>query len=161
MANLDRYRMTVRYKGLHGLSEIGFKKRDILLEDLFPTADKVVLSMAGSFHKLDEAAALMYEVPDLRFGVAESDHLLELAGETGTHSILDVTHLAARPEFAAAAPMLASDLRTIFGTDRPTREQAEDAAIDIGEELQGQAYYFAVYKDGQLSEYAFIGSSGA
>jgi hypothetical protein len=44
------------------------------------------------------------------------DHLSELAGETGTYSILDVTHLAARPEFAAAAPMLASDLRS---TNRP------------------------------------------
>jgi hypothetical protein len=92
---------------------------------------------------------------------AESiDHLLELAGENGTHSILDITHLAARLDFAAAAPMLSSDLRRFFGTDQPTHEQAEDAVDDIGDELDWQAYYFVVYKDGRPAEYAFIGSSG-
>jgi len=69
MVNLDRYRMGVAYKGLHGLSAMGFKKRETRLGDLFPTADEVILSLAGYFWKLDEAAAVIYEVPDLRFEV--------------------------------------------------------------------------------------------
>jgi len=79
MANLEHYRMRVRYKGLHGLSEIGFKKRKTLLADLFPTADEIVLSIAGCFYRLDESAAVISEVPDFRFEVVETDRVLELA----------------------------------------------------------------------------------
>ncbi len=79
MGHLDGYRLKVRYKGLDGLSEIGFKKHSVRLEDLFPTADELVLSMKAYFHRLDEAAALMYEVPDARFGVVDNQGLLELA----------------------------------------------------------------------------------
>ena len=79
MMDLDGYRTRVRYKGLEGLSEIGFKRYDVRLEDLFPTADEVILSMKAYFQRLDEAAALMYEVPDARFGVVENKGLLELA----------------------------------------------------------------------------------
>ena len=43
MMDLNRYRIKVGYKGFEGLSEIGFKERKVLLEDLFPTADKVLL----------------------------------------------------------------------------------------------------------------------
>ncbi len=79
MMDLDGYRTRVRYKGLEGLSEIGFKRYDVRLEDLFPTADELILSMKAYFHRLDEAAALMYEVPGTRFGVVENKGLLELA----------------------------------------------------------------------------------
>jgi hypothetical protein len=79
MDHLDDYRIKVRYKGLEGVSEIGFKKQQVRLDDLFPTADELVLSMKAYFQRLDEAASLMYEVPDVRFGVAESNGLLEMA----------------------------------------------------------------------------------
>jgi hypothetical protein len=71
--------MRVSYKGLEGLSEIGFKERRTLLADLFPTADEVVLSMTGCFLKVDESAAVIYEVPDLRFGVAATGGVLDMA----------------------------------------------------------------------------------
>lgn len=77
--DLDGYRLKVHYKGMEGLSEIGFKKHEVRLEDLFPTADELILSMKAYFQRLDEAAVLMYEVPDARFGVVENDGLLELA----------------------------------------------------------------------------------
>ncbi len=79
MGHLGGYRIKTRYKGLDGLSEIGFKKYEVRVEDLFPTADELVLSMKAYFYRLDEAAALMYEVPDARFGVVDNDGLLELA----------------------------------------------------------------------------------
>ena len=79
MIDLDRYRIRVGYKGLEGLSEIGFRRREALLGDLFPTADEVLLSMKGFFHKLGESASIIYEIPDTRFGVVENNHLLELA----------------------------------------------------------------------------------
>lgn len=79
MVHLHGYRIRVRYEGLEGLSEIGFKKREVLLGDLFPTADEIVLSTEACFHRLDESASIMYEVPDKRFSVVENNRLLELA----------------------------------------------------------------------------------
>ena len=79
MVPLDNYRITLRYHGLEGLSQIGFKRHNVRLDELFPTADEVVLSMKAYFHRLDEAAALMYEVPTTRFGIVASDRRLELA----------------------------------------------------------------------------------
>jgi hypothetical protein len=79
MIHLDGYRVRVHYHGLEGLSEIGFKRRQVRLDELFPTADELILSTKAYFQRLDEAASLLYEVPDVRFGIAESNGLLELA----------------------------------------------------------------------------------
>ena len=79
MTNFDRLRMRVTYKGLDGLSACGFRSREVPLGELFPTADEVVLTMAGCFHKLGEAATVIYEVPDKRFDVASTDGVLDLA----------------------------------------------------------------------------------
>lgn len=61
------------------LSEVGFKKQEILLGDLFPTADEIVLSMEGCFHRLEESASVMYEISSKRFGVVEDNGRLEMA----------------------------------------------------------------------------------
>jgi hypothetical protein len=79
MIDLNRYRLKIQYHGLEGYSEIGFKKRKAVLDDLFPTADELILSMKAYFLKLDQAAAIIYEIPDLSFDVVESDRILELA----------------------------------------------------------------------------------
>ena len=102
MGNLDRYRMGVGYGGLYGLSEMGFKKRQTRLSDLFPTADEVILSLAGCFWKLDKAAAVIYEVPDLRFEVVATDQVLELAvpNPSGDYAGLIIDVLAEDKESA-------------------------------------------------------------
>jgi hypothetical protein len=79
MIDLDRYRLKIQYKGLEGFSEIGFKKRQTVLADLFPTADELILSMTAYFQKLDRSAFLIYEVPDQRFDVADTNRVLDLA----------------------------------------------------------------------------------
>jgi len=79
MLHLDHYRMRVRYKGLEGLSEVGFTQQQVRLEDLFPTADRLILSMKAYFQRLGSAASIIYEVPDLRFGVVEENRVFEMA----------------------------------------------------------------------------------
>jgi len=79
MIDLDRYRLKIQYKGLEGLSEIGFKKHKALVADLFPTADELFLSMKAYFQKLGQSASIIYEVPEMRFEVVDSNRLLELA----------------------------------------------------------------------------------
>lgn len=79
MIDRDHYRLRVQYHGLTGFSEIGFKKREPPVADLFPTADELILAMKAYFHKLDEAATVIYEVPDARFEVVEDNRVLEVA----------------------------------------------------------------------------------
>ena len=114
MGHLDSYRLKVRYKGLDGLSEIGFKKYELRLDDLFPTADELILSMKAYFHRLDEAAALMYEAPDARFGVVEDQGLLELAvpDSRGDYTGLIVDVLALD---VTDAQMMMSDIERTCG----------------------------------------------
>ena len=114
MANLDRYRMGVAYKGFHGLSEMGFKKREVRLDDVFPTADEVVLALAGYFWKVDGAAAVIYEVPDLRFEVVAEGGVLDLAlaNPNGDYTAVIIDVLARDNE---EARMMAEDIETAMG----------------------------------------------
>jgi hypothetical protein len=79
MVHLDGYRIRVHYQGREGLSEIGFKRRCVRLNELFPSADELIVATKAYFQRWEEAAALLYEVPEVRFGVVESNRLLELA----------------------------------------------------------------------------------
>jgi hypothetical protein len=114
MFELDRYRLKIQYKGLEGFSEIGFKKHETLLADLFPTADELILAMKAYFHKLDQSASLIYEVPDMRFDVVDDNHVLELAvpnphGES-MGVIIDVLALDIRN-----AHLMMADIETTCG----------------------------------------------
>jgi hypothetical protein len=89
------------------------------------------------------------------------DELLEQAGESGTHSILDITRVASRRVFAAAVPLPTRVLNSLFGTAEPLRGQVEEHWADIAERVDPwQAYYLVVFGDGRPLEYAFIGCSG-
>jgi hypothetical protein len=92
---------------------------------------------------------------------ASIEELLEEAAEEGTHSILDITHVASQREFGAATRLPPRMLERHFGTTQPTREQVEELALDIADYLdRWEAFYFVVYRAGQPDEYAFIGCSG-
>lgn len=86
--------------------------------------------------------------------------LLMQAGESGTHSILDITRVGKRPAHATAFPLGADVLLSTFGTAEPTRAQVEATQLAFAEELHWQAVYFAIYLDGSPAEWAFVGSSG-
>ena len=89
------------------------------------------------------------------------DELLELSGECGTHSILDIEHVAPKLGFAAAAPLSPAALRRAFGSAEPTHDEVEQRWSDIAERLgRWQARYFVVFRDGKPHEYAFVGCSG-
>ena len=89
------------------------------------------------------------------------DELLEAAEDSGTHSVLDIEHVGARPAIGVAAPLSPAALRRHFGADPPTHAQVETHWGDIAETLKrGHARYLAVHHDGQPHEYAFIGCTG-
>jgi hypothetical protein len=89
------------------------------------------------------------------------DELLEQAAECGTHSILDITRTAGRGGDGVAAPLSARELRRLFGTPRPGRNQVEERWEDIAEGLdRWRACYLVVFQEGRAREYAFVGCSG-
>jgi hypothetical protein len=89
------------------------------------------------------------------------DDLITLACENGTHSILDIQGVAARPGFAVASPMSATVIRRVFGTVTPTHAVVERRWGTFGETLRRwQCRYLTIYVNGKPHEYAFIGCSG-
>jgi hypothetical protein len=108
------------------------------------------------------ARLLGADPPGRRSGRPQSiDELLEQAAECGTHSILDITEVAARRTAGAAAPLPGRTIQKVFGNPRPTHDQVEAGWAEIAEMLgREQAYYLVVFRDGQPDEYAFIGCSG-
>lgn len=93
--------------------------------------------------------------------------LVEQAGETGTHSILDITHTSKYPDFATASPAPERILIEVFGTVRPTAEDydsyimGELANDELTENLdRWQSYYFLLYEDEQPRWLCFEGYSG-
>jgi hypothetical protein len=98
---------------------------------------------------------------------ATIEDLLTQEAESGTNSILDITHISVEPEFAAVIPMPLQMVQEIFGTDKPTREMVEakrgdpELTDDNPLAYEGwQGTYFTVYRDGKPDEIYFVGSSG-
>jgi hypothetical protein len=94
--------------------------------------------------------------------------LLEWNGEDGTHSILDIDHIASDTQVSAVAPLSHKQLEVFFGTSQPTHEiidRTEEIALyrylqeEIGR-YRSEATYIIVYKDSMPDEIFFIGYSG-
>ena len=87
------------------------------------------------------------------------EEALEIADADGTASILDIQQVSDEPDFCCAAPFSADELKTYFGSDRPTRADIE-ASEDYWEDLErGQARYAIAYANGKPAEIYFAGYS--
>lgn len=87
--------------------------------------------------------------------------LLERNGESGTHSILDITQISSTPGFCAAAPLSEQQLLDIFGTTQPTHQMIEQH-LDQVQALRRswEGTYIIVYEDDTPFEILFTGFSG-
>jgi hypothetical protein len=90
---------------------------------------------------------------------ASIDQALKAADAEGTRSILDISRIAASPDFCTASPLSDAALEQLYGTTQPTREAVEDN-MDFFEDLErGQAVYIVLYANGQPTEVLFAGYS--
>jgi hypothetical protein len=87
------------------------------------------------------------------------EEAIEDAAEEGTRSILDLEHIAAEPDFGAAAPLGDEALLEYFGTTNPTRETVERNDGFFDDIDRGQGVYVVLYKDGKPDELFFAGYS--
>jgi hypothetical protein len=94
------------------------------------------------------------------------DELLVMTGDSGTHSILDITHTADIPEFSAAVPLSKHRYLKFFGTLTPTRAQVDAALAAPGEGpgegvRRWEAVYITIHDEtGTPLDYVFLGASG-
>jgi hypothetical protein len=93
--------------------------------------------------------------------------LIQWNGEEGTHSIIDIYEIAPTSSFGVAAPLSSEELKSFFGTDKPTREIIESKETALVEFLQremgryrGEGTYIIVYKADEADEICFAGYSG-
>lgn len=90
------------------------------------------------------------------------DEALEIARESGTHSILDIDRCSLTPDFGVAYPLSFARRRELFGTDEPTITDWESAGwlAPVDRLQRWTAVYFSIYEDGQPTQLAFVGCSG-
>jgi hypothetical protein len=91
------------------------------------------------------------------------EHAREIAGEAGTHSILDIEATSTARRFAHATQLAAEELIALFGTDKPTRDAArekEKTGELFGLRDSWEAAYFTVFEGDLPSEIVFCGRSG-
>jgi hypothetical protein len=80
---------------------------------------------------------------------------------SGTHSILDIHRVASRPGRGSASPLTRKQLKKLFGTARPTREQVEARLYDLMNlRPPWRACYVVAYRGDKPREICFAGSSG-
>ena len=92
------------------------------------------------------------------------DELLQLRGESGTHSILDVVRVSPTPELGAVSPLPKSEVVKVFGSEMPTRlqieKQAKAGALESYTSERWQGIYVVVYQDANPVGIFFAGCSG-
>jgi hypothetical protein len=87
------------------------------------------------------------------------EEAVELAGATGTRSILDILRIADEPDYSCAAPLTAEQAMEYFGTERPSVDMIEHCDL-LWEELErGMARYVVVYEADVATSLVFIGYS--
>ncbi len=134
-----------------------FEELDELEPDDWHQAPQKLLA---TFAQLLERKHISVELPPAPLTI---DELLERNGYGGTHSILDIDHIASHPEFRAAIPLPEEKLLEYFGTDRQTRAMVE--RVDAEYALCGflerwEATFVIIYQDGLPTEMYFTGHSG-
>jgi hypothetical protein len=90
---------------------------------------------------------------------ASIDEAMEDADADGTRSILDLNHVAERPDFFAVAPLDEGTLRRLYGTTTPTRAMVEQKMDFLDDVERGQGVFLVLYRDGQPDELCFAGYS--
>jgi hypothetical protein len=91
------------------------------------------------------------------------EHAHEMAGEAGTHSILDIESTSTVRGFGLATPLSGDELLALFGTDKPTQavaRQKEQEGVLATLRDRWEVAYFTVFEGDQPASIVFCGHSG-
>jgi len=87
------------------------------------------------------------------------EEALEMAGEGGTRSILDIMAISDEPELCAAAPLSADELEEWFGTQKPTVEMVGESEGFWESIERGTARYVLIHDGDTPRKILFAGYS--
>ena len=87
------------------------------------------------------------------------DAALEASDADGTRSILDLDHIASRPDYGAVTRLSDAILTDLYGTTRPTREMVEPDCAFAEDLERGKGVYIVLYQGESPSELLFAGYS--
>jgi hypothetical protein len=95
---------------------------------------------------------------------ATMEELIELNGEAGTHSIIDMDGgVMDTPEFAAVAPLTSDQLQRLFDTDFPDHAVVQER-LESGELYnfcrRWEGVFITIYDGEVAAELCFVGCSG-
>jgi hypothetical protein len=94
--------------------------------------------------------------------VTGPDSLLDAQPFSGAHSVIDMTHMSASPDYNAVAPAPEEFLLAEFGTAQPSVEAIEKALDE--HRLHGfrrwHGMYLIGHTNGQPTDIFFVGASG-
>jgi hypothetical protein len=90
---------------------------------------------------------------------ASIQQAIEASDADGTRSILDIQGVADEPDFCVAAPLPAATLRSLYGTDRPSRAMVEQNMVFLEDVERGHCVYIILYSAGAPDEVLFAGYS--
>jgi hypothetical protein len=123
-----------------------------------PTALKLLVLAAKFFYAT--AAVVRWISRGFR-GPRSIEEAVELAAESGTHSILDVDRCSWTPDVGVAAPLSPARMRRLFGADKATTDELEHVISTVGESIErGHCIYFPLYENDQPVKLVFVGCSG-
>lgn len=87
------------------------------------------------------------------------EQALELAGEDGTRSILDILRIGPEPDHFVAAPLSPEEYERYFGTVKPSLAKIQ-GCDDLWDDLdRGMARYVLAYEGDRPTKIVFLGYS--
>jgi len=117
--------------------------REAIKEDLTTRLNRLI--------SLPQPTSLLEEIDELRI----------INAEEGTHSILDMRGVSEEPNYMRVAPLNDEELKSLFGTTRPTKETVEhQKELLVSKRHTWMGTYIVLFKDDKHHEIMFVGASG-
>lgn len=113
----------------------------------------------AALDKLREEVFRSGQYQGANLGAKSPEEALEIAGEDGTRSILDIKRVTESPEYFCAAPVIGSELIRYFGTDKPTLAMVENCEAFWMDIERGMARYVVCHEAGLPRKILFAGYS--
>ena len=130
-----------------------------LRQDVFQRGDYVSVDSV-----IDAGSRLIIPTSRPRPKPATIEELLEQEGDSGTHSILDITSISPKPKRRAISPFPRSLLLEYFHSETPSPSEIGDVyefgSLEKFVTKRWQGIYIVAHFDGKPSDIFFAGCSG-
>lgn len=121
----------------------------------------IPIELLEAYKKELQTIQKRYPSPNKRRKPKTIAALLKQSGEEGTHSIIDIQGISEMPDFGKIAPLPSAYLTEFFGTEKPTRERAEQKINEIQDLCERwQGFYLIVFQGDSPHQILFVGVSG-